>query len=109
MKKIINILLGIWCAITCFVTPIWITMIILNITGMIYQYDYSMDEGTAGIIGVVLLLLWIGLAFVPNVYLGKKLYVTNIKYFLCYGICVAVLCALCFAMCNWDIMGVLVM
>lgn len=109
MKKIMNISFGIWCAIICFVTPIWISMVILNITGMIYQYDYSMDEGTAGIIGVVLLLLWIGLAFVPNVCMGKKLYVTNRKYFFCYGICAVALCVLCFAMCNWDIMGVLVM
>lgn len=51
--KIIHVLLGLWCGLVNFVNPIWLVMIFLNITGMIYRYDYSMDDGTAIIIGIV--------------------------------------------------------
>ena len=73
MKKLDNIFLtivylGIW-----IISPIWITMIIMNLSGCIYQYDYSMDEGTAGIIGSMLLVLWIFLALIPGVYFLKYL------------------------------------
>ena len=46
MKKITNIIWGMWCAFTTLISPVWLTMIFLNITGMIYKYDYSMDEGS---------------------------------------------------------------
>ncbi len=59
MKRLVNIIWGAWCAITTFISPIWVTMIYLNITGLIYQYDYSMDEGTAILIGLFLLILCI--------------------------------------------------
>ena len=45
MRKITNIIWGVWCAFTTLISPVWLTMIFLNITGMIYKYDYSMDEG----------------------------------------------------------------
>lgn len=105
--KIIHVLLGLWCGLVNFVNPIWLVMIFLNITGMIYRYDYSMDDGTAIIIGIVLLILWILFGLIPNVYLGKKLYSINRKYFIIYIICVVLLCVLCLSMCNWDIIGVL--
>ena len=65
MKKVLNALWGIWCAIGCFCSPIWLTLILVNISGVIYELDYSMDEGTAGIIGVVLLVLWILAVLLP--------------------------------------------
>lgn len=58
MKKVIYLMLGIWNAIACFISPIWLTMVFLNLTGLIYQYDGSMDEGTAFILGFVMLVLW---------------------------------------------------
>ena len=81
MRKIIVFILGIWCGIVNVITPVWIVMAILNITGKIYEYDYSMDEGTAIIIGMILAVLWILLALVPNIYLGKRLKLINIKLF----------------------------
>jgi len=105
MKRIVNILLGIWCAFVSFISPLWLSMIFLNITGIIYKYDYSMDGGTAIIIGIALLILWLLLGLVPNVCLAKKLYFANKKYGLMYGICIVGLCVLCFGMCDWDIIG----
>ena len=84
MRKIIVFILGIWCGIVNVITPVWIVMAILNITGKIYEYDYSMDEGTAIIIGMILAVLWILLALVPNIYLGKRLKLINIKLFYTY-------------------------
>lgn len=55
VKKIGGIILGIWCAFTSFVTPLWLTWMFVTITGRIYEYDHTFDEGTAEIIGVILL------------------------------------------------------
>lgn len=77
MKKISNIILGIWCAITCFISPIWLVMVFFNVSGLIYKYDYSMDEGTAIILGFVLLGLWILFALLPNIIFMKNMYAMN--------------------------------
>lgn len=103
-KEIINVLIGIWCCIVNFISPIWISMIFLCLSGMIYNYDYTMDEGTAPIFGIIILIVWMLLVLIPNVYLGRKLYVTNRKYFLVYIICVIVVCICCFAKYEWNIM-----
>lgn len=104
MKKLSNIILGTWCAVTCFISPIWLTLIFLNVTGLIYKYDYSMDKGTAGIIGVILLMLWIVLVLLPNVVFIKK----HKKNRLVIFTIVVLLCLLCMGMCKWDIVGFLV-
>ena len=80
MKKALNIIWGIWCSLACIFSPLWIAMIYLNMTGMIYKYDYSMDEGTAIIVGFVLLILWIGLVAFPIVALLLRLFRYNKKY-----------------------------
>lgn len=104
MKKIFNVLIGIWCCLVNFVSPIWVSMIFLSITGIIYKYDYSFDEGTAFIMGIFLLIFWILLVLVPNVYLGRKIYFINRKYFMIYIACVVLLCICCFAKYDWNIM-----
>ena len=80
MKKALNALWGMWCLLACIFSPLWIAMIYLNLTGLIYMYDYSMDEGTAIIIGFVLLILWIGLAAFPIVSLLLHLFRYDKKY-----------------------------
>lgn len=72
MEKVLNALWGLWCAIGSFFSPIWLTLIFVNISGFIYELDYSMDEGTAGIIGVVLLVLWILAVLLPVYFFIKK-------------------------------------
>jgi len=103
MKKLLNIALGIWCAITCFISPIWLTLAIVNLTGLIYKYDYSMDEGTAWVIGIILLGLWMVLVLLPNVVFIKK----HAKYLSIIIVFVVLLCLLCLGMCNWNVMSFL--
>ena len=56
-------------------------MIFLNITGMIYKYDYSMDEGTAVIIGIFLLALWLFVVLLPIVGFLRYAYSLNKKIY----------------------------
>jgi len=107
MKKIIDSFIGIWCGLVSFVSPIWLTVLYLNISGLIYKYDYSMDDGTSLIIGAGLLILWILIGLVPNIYFGKKVCFLNKKFFTVYIICVVLLCLLCLCMCNWNIIDFL--
>jgi len=103
MKKLLNIALGIWCAVSCFVSPIWLTLAVVNLAGLIYKYDYSMDEGTAWIIGSILLALWIVLVLFPNVVFIKK----HTKYLSIIIVIVVLLCLLCIGMCNWNVVDFL--
>ncbi len=82
MKKALNVLWGIWCSLACIFSPLWMAMIYLNLTGLIYTYDYSMDEGTAIIIGFLLLILWIVLAAFPIVSLLIRVFKYDKKYAL---------------------------
>lgn len=77
MKKIAYVVLSIWCCFTWFVTPVWLKYTFLNLTGLIYQHDPTMDEGTAFVMGMLMLLIWIVLTFYPNYVLFKK---TRSKY-----------------------------
>ena len=107
MKKIINIILGIWYAFTSFISPVWLTMVGFNITGAIYKYDYSMDGGTALILGLILLVLWLLFALLPDVYFWKRMTCENrrSKLVLLGVTIIAVL--LGFAFFGWDIVSFL--
>lgn len=107
VKKIglflLQIFFGLWCAITSLISPVWLTMIFLNLTGEIYKYDYTMDSGTAGIFGAILLVVWLLIALLPDIYFIKKLYLIRRKYVVVAILFIIFLMALCTAMCNWDI------
>lgn len=103
MKKIGEIILGLWCAFASFISPIWLTMIFLDLTGEIYKYDYSIDEGVAGIIGAAELVVW-GLAVLfPDIAFLKKMYSRNRKYFFCALVFFTALAVICTAMCGWNV------
>lgn len=100
-------ILGAWGAVTCFISPIWLTMIYLDLTGLIYQYDFSMDEGIAGILGILSLAVWIVLVLVPDIILLKKVYAANRRYlWFVLGSAVVIVCV-CLAMCRWDVVAFL--
>lgn len=103
MKKILYIIWGIWCAIMCFISPVWLTMVFLNLTGLIYQYDYSMDEGTAFITGIIFLTFWLVFALLPNVAFIQKMYTVKRKSMGAVIVIGLLLCVLCIAMCGWDV------
>lgn len=107
MKKIINIILGIWYAFTSFISPVWLTMVGLNITGTIYKYDYSMDEGTALILGLILLVLWLLFVLLPDVYFWKRItHENDNNRLILLGIAVVAV-ILSFTLCGWDIISFL--
>lgn len=108
MKKITNIIWGVWCVFATFLSPVWITMIYLNITGMIYKYDYSMDEGTAIIMGIFLLALWLFIVLVPVIGFLRYAYTLNKKYLLACVFSMFVLIMVCMAICDWNIVLFLV-
>ena len=73
MKKVIYIIPGIWSAIVGLLSPVWLTLTVFNLTGLIYRYDYSMDEGTAVILGLIMLAIWVLFAMIPCIIFLKKM------------------------------------
>lgn len=82
-------------------------MIYLDLSGLIYQYDFSMDEGMAGIIGALSLALWILVALLPLILFFKKMYAAGRKHFLIAGALMAVIVCVRLAMCHWDMVAFL--
>ena len=98
MKKLIYFILGIWSADASFLSPIWLTLTVLNLTGLIYQYDYSMDEGTAVILGFMMLCVWLLLALLPCILFLRKMRMLGRKVFIVSIIVLLVLILLGIAM-----------
>jgi len=65
MKRFVHILWVIWCVLSMIVSLPWLLMTFANITGLIYKYDYTMDEGTAGIIVIFMLIIWLIFVLFP--------------------------------------------
>lgn len=99
--------LGAWCVVSCYISPLWLTMIYLCLSGMIYQYDFSMDEGTAGFLGIFLLVLWAAMVLVPAVIFLKRMYLTGRKQvWMALGLGALIVCVR-LAMCRWDMVAFL--
>ena len=98
MKKLIYLILGIWSAVAGFLSPVWLTLTVLNLTGLIYQYDYSMDEGTAVILGFMMLCVWLLLALLPCILFLRKMRMLGRKAFIVSIIVLMVLILLGIAM-----------
>lgn len=77
-------------------------MIYLELTGLIYQYDFSMDEGLAGYVGVLSLGIWILLALVPLVVFLHRVKLTGRKRFWITITGLASLILLCLILCRFD-------
>ena len=80
IKKGLYTLWGVWCAVASLITPAWLTLTYLNISGEIYKYDYTMDEGTALVFGMVMAIIWLLVALLPTVLLIRRIYKVNRKY-----------------------------
>ena len=98
MKKLSYLILGIWSAVAGFLSPVWLTLTVLNLTGLIYQYDYSMDEGTAVILGFMMLCVWLLLALLPCILFLRKMRMLGRKAFIVSIIVLLVLIFLGIAM-----------
>lgn len=104
--ELTNAMLGIWCAITSFLSPVWLTMGFLDITGRIYQYDGMVDEGTAGIMGVIELALWIVFALLPDIWFLKRIKAQGGRKVLCAVSSMVILALFCMVLCKWDMVRV---
>lgn len=103
VRKFLMALWTIYIAFTSFISPIWLTMIFLELSGKIYQLDYSYDEGTAGIIGMLSFSAWLIFVLTPDV-----LYLFKIKSygrkFLWIGLALmACTAVICYGLCRWNI------
>ena len=103
VKKILMALWTIYTAFTSFISPIWLTMIFLELSGKVYQLDYKYDEGTAGIIGMLSVFVWLILVLTPNILYLLKMKSYK-KHFLWIGLGVMVGAAvICWGLCGWNI------
>ena len=98
IKKGLYILSGLWCVFATMITPIWLSLTYLNLSGEIYQYDYSMDEGTAVILGFMMLCVWLLLALLPCILFLRKMRMLGRKAFIVSIIVLLVLIFLGIAM-----------
>ena len=70
LKKIFDILWGLWTLFTSFITPYLLFLSVLGITGQIRRYDWSVHEGDEEVwifVGTVLLVCWILFAWIPGI------------------------------------------
>ena len=94
---------GIYGAFTSFISPVWLTLVFLYLSGLIYQHDFSMDEGTAGILGIFGLVLWILIVLLPDIVLLKQTKSINPRYAILIAGIMIFFIILCFALCGWNI------
>lgn len=103
IKKSLMTLWTIYIAFTSFISPIWITMIYLELSGKIYQFDYKYDEGIAGIIGILSLFAWLILVLTPDILYLLKMKIHKIKYlWISLGL-IAGAAIICCGLCGWNI------
>lgn len=103
VKKALMALWTIYTAFTSFISPVWLTMIYLQLSGKIYQCDYSYDEGTAGIVGILSLCVWLIFVLTPDV-LYLLIMQSYGRKFLWIGLGLIVsVAAICWGLCEWNI------
>lgn len=103
MKKVLMGLWTIYTAFTAFISPIWLTMIFLDLSGKIYQLDYKYDEGTAGIIGMILLSVWLIFVLTPDVLYLLRMKSCGRKFlWIALGL-IAGVAIICCGLCGWNI------
>jgi len=107
IKKGLYIIGGVWCILIAWITPIWLTLTYLNVSGQIYKYDSSMDEGTALIFGIVMAIVWLLLFLLPSILFYKRIYSTNHKYGYIFALIIALAIVFCMARCRWDVLAFL--
>lgn len=107
MKKIGFVLSGIWCVFTSWISPIWLTLIFLYITGAIYQYDFSIEEGISGIIGIALFFIWLFVVLLPDLFFISRMRRMGRKHLLTGLALLAVSVLAGTAACGWDVVAFL--
>lgn len=102
-KRIAMITWSLWCAAATFLTPIIATFTYLCITGKVYEYDSTFDQGTAGLIGTLILILWLTTCCIPTLLYLKKLTRYGRKTRYTALAIIVLLLFICYAICDWNI------
>ena len=103
INKFLMILWTIYSVFTSLISPIWLTMTFLNLSGKIYQLDGMYDEGTAGMIGIMLLFGWLIFALAPNILYLLKLKSYGRKFLWIRLGLMAGTAIICCGLCGWNI------
>ena len=73
MKKLFLFILGVWTFLGTLITPMALFFLFLCLTGLVYQYDGTMDEGTAFFVGALLLFFWLAFVLFPSLAFFKRI------------------------------------
>ena len=73
MKKVLLFLLGGWTFFCSLITPLTLFFLFLCLTGLVYRYDGTMDEGTALFVGALLLFFLLVFALFPSLAFFKRI------------------------------------
>jgi len=73
MKKVLLFLLGGWTFFCSLITPMTLFFLFLCLTGLVYRYDGTMDEGTAMFVGALLLFFWLVFVLFPSLAFFKRI------------------------------------
>lgn len=95
-----------WCTAACFISPIWLTIIYLYLSGAAYQYGLD-NDGVAGFMGMILLGFWVVLVLVPVVGLLHQRHAAGRRQFWITVVSLAVLILFCLALCRFDVVAYL--
>ena len=72
MKKLFLFIFGVWTFLGTLITPMTLFFLFLCLTGLVYQYDGTMDEGTAFFVGALLLFFWLTFVLFPSLAFFKR-------------------------------------
>ena len=73
MKKLFLFILGVWTFLGTLITPMALFFLFLCLTGLVYQYDGTMDEGTAFFVGALLVFFWLAFVLFPSLAFFKRI------------------------------------
>ncbi|MDE7018777.1 MAG: hypothetical protein K2P65_14620 [Lachnospiraceae bacterium] len=107
LKKVFYVIIGAWSAIMCFVSPIWLTMIFSEVTGLIYQYDGMANDGVAWIVGLISLFIWLLIALLPIGFFVRRMREIGRKHLMATLVIIVFLILLCLALCGFDMIAFL--
>lgn len=107
MKKMILFVLGTWDYIMAFLSPLWLTVVYMCLSGKVHLLDSTFNENLAGVFGILMLLLWIAAVLVPIAAFFFGIRRSGKKKILIALLVMIVLVFLCFLVCGWDTAGFL--
>lgn len=72
MKALLTFFLSVWAFLGTIIAPAVLFMLFLCMTGLIYKYDGTMDEGTALYVGLLFFIVFLAFILFPSVAFFKR-------------------------------------